>query len=415
MLRRLHRPESEGCSLGQLRRQGFGSLAILLIVLTTADAAPGSESVAELAGGAIQLDSFELTGSLELDRRAPRPKLTGNVVVHAVGRTAPDQEGEPTTLDAALPWELLDAMDLDVRLSAKIRLGRWDFESIDAHLVVKDSRLALAAEGRAHGGELRAHLDADASTTPPEIALTTRFDEASVATFVEGRNASGRFDQLMAIRSRGRTPRELMAASNGTGDVRIGGGVFRDAPLGPLGRDLFQIFVSRIDKDKKRAINCVALHGELEDGIGEVGVVLDTDSSTLAGAGIVDLHELRADLVLTPRSKGMSVGAFNTPIRVSGPLGELRAEIDVAAIARETGRVVLFGVLSPWLLVVPLVDMGSGDSNACQLALETPTAVPVESEGIVGRGVDRAIDAGDWLRGQFGSETETGTELDPGQ
>ena len=314
---------------------------------------------------------------------------------------------DPTAprFDEPLPWEWLGAMDADLHVT--VSRARWDATRLhDAKLVVRvdDRRLEASLDGFAQGGPTTGRLVADARSQPPTLAVRSEITDAHISEYVEGGNATGAFEGRVDLTGSGTTPREILEKSTGVLAVGVGSGVIGAAPFGSLGEDLFEIFVSQLDRNRARTVNCAALHVELENGVGPVRVVFDIDESTIGGGGIVDLPGWRTDVVLRPNPKRPTVGAFRTPIRVSGRFGALTARLDAAAMVRQTGQVVLLGVLSPWLIVVPFVDLGTQKANPCAEALANAPEAPEQQKGLILRGIDGTLGAGEWIRDHLAPE-----------
>lgn len=387
-----------------LRRAVSRRWIVACIALAPLSALAGPGDV-EIQGGAVAIRQLEATGSLRVETGGERPRIAGKldlpVVLLAPGAGLRASRGGPATLDVPLPWAWLAAVDLDLaaRLGSGGLPGRVTLS--DAHLDLHLAAAKLRADltGKVFDGSARLHVGADARAEPPAVSLHLAISRAQIAAHVEGQAAQGRYDERSDLTARGRTLRELLAGLDGRFEVQTDGADLNGEPLGVLGRGLFELLLSRFERKQVEHVHCAVLRTDFADGIGRTGVVIDTGAVTLAGTGIVDLRHWRADIVLGPRARHPTIGVFNTPIRISGPLGALRVEPDARAIAEQTGTIVLFGVLSPWLLPVPFIDLGKAKGNPCATALESETMKELEPEGPLERVLRAPLEAGERVRG----------------
>jgi hypothetical protein len=359
----------------------------------------------EIQGGAVALRRLEATGSLRVETGAARPRIAGQldlpIVLLAPGAGPRASLGGPAGLDAPLPWPWLAVVDLDLAVHLESGGLPERVTLSDAHLDVALAAAQLRADlaGKIFDGSARLHLGADARAEPPRVSLHLEIARAEISAHVENESAQGRYDERSDLTARGHTPRELLASLDGRFQIQTDGAEIHGEPLGVWGRGLFDLLRSQFERKDVERIHCAVVRADFQDGIGRTGVVIDTGAATLAGTGIVDLRHWRADIVLGPRSKRPSIGVFNTPIRISGPLDALRVEPDARAIAEQTGTIVLFGVLSPWLLAVPFVDLGTGEANPCATALASQSMKELEPQGPLERVLRAPLEAGARVRG----------------
>jgi hypothetical protein len=353
---------------------------------------------------AITVRDTELTGRLEI-RSAPRLHLAGSL-------TSPDLApadlaalgGGPSphggaALDAELPFEALAALDAELDLSVERMPIGEGVRDARAHLGLEAGRLEVRIEEASlWGGSLRGVLGA---RPPDEVAVDLSLENARLGRMLRSEDVAGALQLKASAHSRGRTPRALLADASGTVVASTGALEAPGAALGPLGQDFFGILFSERRPKQRGRFNCSVVRTDLRAGIGQTGVVLDTPDVTLAGGGEIDLRRMRAELILRPQPKRASIGALKAPIRVAGPLDALEAGVDKTLMAKETGRALAFGLLNPFLVVAPLIDLGSGDRNPCVEALAAATAAPPEERGLLGETQDAVGGAGRWIHDVF--------------
>lgn len=327
----------------------------------------------------LQIRDSDLHADVALSPHGERIRVSGEVDASrlTLAREAAATSSRPLAadpmLDAPLPHEKLPAWDADLRLA----IGRLSLPSNRIDRIEQiEGRLTLAGESghlqldRAHlwSGALEGDLAARWDEESPHASLRARLDGGSIAPFFEGQKAKGALDVELDLSVSGGTLRAMLASAAGEAGAKLGTAEFESPPLGVLGKDLAQILFAGLGQDRGGTLNCVVARTELEAGLGRVGVVASVPETTLAGGGALDLHALRADLLLRPRSSRATFGTVQVPIRIAGPLGDLRAGLDSKAIAQDSAEVVVFGIINPFLTVVPLIDLGTGDENPCETA-----------------------------------------------
>lgn len=342
----------------------------------------------------LRVEGADLRALLELPR-AGRGRLEGRLAARRVeiGGVGPEATEQPTplakrpALDAALPFGRAPALDAKIALALEqLALGARVLDGVEGGAELAEGRARLALErGRLWGGRVTALAAADWHASPPSLALRGTLEQAAMAPLFESEEAQGRADAAIELAGRGDTPRALLRTAAGSAHLSLGHLEFSNLPLALLGKDLFQIVYSGLQPGHAETLHCAVVRSRVEDGLGRVGVVIDTPTTTLAGGGAIDLRALEADVVLKPRSKRPTVGALRTPIRIAGPLGDLRAGLDPMGLATESAKLVALGLVNPFLVVVPLVDLGTGDARPCESALESVAVEPPEEPSLLER------------------------------
>jgi hypothetical protein len=365
-----------------------------------------------LADSDLRIRDSDLAADLELTPRGERLQIVGALAARNLALES-SAEAKPSTplanaplLDAPLPHTHAPALDADLAVSIeRLQLVSDSFEQIAGQIALTDGRLRIQMDrARLWGGALAADFATHWDEATPTVALRASLAEGNIARFFEGRKASGGLDAALDLSGTGDTLRALLASARGEAELVIGEVEFDNAPLGVLGKDILQILFSEFRPGRTGRLNCVVTRSDVYDGHGRVGVVMSTPESTLAGGGALDLRELEAELVLRSRSKRASIGAVRTPIRVSGPLDDLRAGPDAAGVAKDSAKVVAFGMINPFLIVVPFIDLGSGGENPCEQALASLSSEGPPDQSLLGRSrrllgdTDRSVRQ--WLGGE---------------
>jgi len=348
--------------------------------------------------GQLQIRAAEplaVTGTLHSERLVAREWIQA---IYAAGES---DAGRRSWLDFDLPYDAIAALETHlVGHVDRLEIGRYVASDVAISQSIHEGRLELQIEkATLAGGKVSSLLRSDAAArTVDASAVLEALDIGELEGNPETR---GRLDVDFDLVGSGATPRELLATSSGRlsmslGETRV------SRSLTALGQDLFGILFSSVDHKKNGVLRCGVLRSEIHEGAGDMIVVVETKSSTLSGLGRLDLVHLRAGVVLEPHPHRFSVGALKTPIYIGGPIGHLRASVDVKKLALDTATAAAFGFINPFALVIPLIDLGTGGANACARALDAARIEAPHATSLSGRSLELLRRGGEQL-GDFGS------------
>jgi uncharacterized protein involved in outer membrane biogenesis len=105
-------------------------------------------------------------------------------------------------------------------------------------------------------------------------------------------------------------------------------------------------------------------HGDLDFNV----FLLDTTEGRITGTGDVNFADQMLNLSLTTRSKHFSVGSLPGPINITGPLGAPSIRPGAEIVARAGAAAGLGVLLTPLGALLPTIQFGVGDDNACTRA-----------------------------------------------
>lgn len=305
-----------------------------------------------IRGLAVTTPEADLSGELAV-AVSPRLVVQGSLASHrfdldalraalqAQPASPPPSAAPPATGPAArlfpatpLPWPLLSAADLDLRLAVgELRLGGASWRDLAGRVVLQSGRLTLDPLTAAMpGGRAVGHLAVDAAATPPQVALSAHVPGLGLRALlpllgVPG-DAAGTGDLDFDLHTAGRSPRALAAALSG----RLGLAV-TDADLD--NRLLSQLLpalmpqalpqaaadVQALARPGRTRLRCLALRADVDAGLATVPAVgLEAGRFTLQGAGTFNLREETVQIHLRPALRG-NVAML---MRLAGPLAAPR-------------------------------------------------------------------------------------------
>jgi hypothetical protein len=291
-----------------------------------------------------------VSGGLRVERRDPRPLLTGGlqVVGLAVGSRDGGGEGarEPGTSPGAgaessadhrsaplseifeLAIERLDRLDAMLDLEAQdLKLFGVPLAQVRGEMHLTDGRLELApVAAEVLAGAADARLSLANHGEPPRLVLTTSFGgvEATeiAAAFGIGQEVFGELQGSLELSSA--ALQNFAGSAAGSATLLMSGGSLSAALANLVDMD----FAERIlDTFKKKGettpIRCAIADFDGQNGIFETeALIVDTGEVKLVGDGTINLAERTIDLVVRPYEKDFSLFSSDAPLRISGPLGK---------------------------------------------------------------------------------------------
>jgi uncharacterized protein involved in outer membrane biogenesis len=359
-LARLVPLDLQGRLAGDRRRLVLSGLTLLL-----AQSRLGGDATLDLAGPRPRLDA-----TLAADRLDLRPLLSGD---GAAGGSAgaPGTVPGPLFSREPLPFAALRAADAALRLRiGTLATGKLDLEDVALTAQLADGRLQLDPAGFTLAGrQVGGSLAVDARGDPARVRLALAADGLDLGTLLEQLAVTslleGRGDLRATLAASGPAPHDLARTLAGQVSLLMAGGGLRTAVLDRLTGGAPQAVAALLGRpaaDVAR-LRCLALAVPIADGVARPDLVLDTELSTVVGAGTVDLGRERLDLTLAPRAKVASLN-LSVPVRIEGPLREPRFGIDEKDAARRLGTL-LGAAIFPREVLGSFADLGEAGGKDC--------------------------------------------------
>ena len=145
-----------------------------------------------------------------------------------------------------------------------------------------------------------------------------------------------------------------------------------------IGLHMLEILHLKITGDRTIKLHCAVADFAVKGGVMRADtLVLDTEISTLAGSGSIDLGQETLDLTLVPKTRTTSPVALRSPIHVRGTFARPEVGLDTGRVAARGVGALLLGLVNPLLALIPLVEMGPGIASDCgRLIQEAQAASP---------------------------------------
>lgn len=325
-------------------------------------------------GGFLGLPPGRATLARSADQKATARKLAG------ADRVFNDERIELDRLrdyDATLRFRgesvRVDAVPMQ-RVEMDIELDRGVLRYQPVKIGIADGTMTLA-------GTL------DANETPPRLSARIEGRNLDLARLypelASPRGKAGRIGGFVQVRTAGSSVARMAAAANGQGGVVMAGGEASALALLLTNLDLAGAIPLIVGGDETAAMHCAISAFAVADGVVTPRVlIVDTSKVRIDGEGSIDLGEERYDLVLTSKSKQMSLFALRGPIVIGGSLRHPTVGPSVAPIAARVGVAVGLAAITPPLAILPFIDWGTTPDVDCRRVLDAAdnASVPDKAE-----------------------------------
>lgn len=342
----------------------------------------------------------DLGGDIALVLSAPRPQVSGTLTSQSLssgdfatpavkpGTTLPPRVAKPDEHGrlfpaSPLPVAALSVLDVDLQVTvARLNLDGLVLGDVVTHVGLKNGKMDVKPfSARLGGGSLAGEAMFDGHARVPAVIVRMQLDGADLGAVVKSAGgAAGVKGGVLAaridLRGQGDSPRAVMASLGGSAQVTVNNAVLDNRSLDWLGGDLPTQVVTSLNplgaSDTGTALQCAVARFTIKTGLASAnrGLAVETDATTMAGGGSVDLRDERLDLVMQPRAR-QGVGLSVAPTtRVQGTLAHPRIGLDEEGTARtaaSAAAAVATGGIS--LLGEMVFDRMTADDHPCQTAL----------------------------------------------
>ena len=135
------------------------------------------------------------------------------------------------------------------------------------------------------------------------------------------------------------------------------------------GLELGNALLSALGVPNRARIDCFDVDLPMRTGLVDIKeMLLDTEEARVTGKGSIDLRDQTMDMSLTTRSKHFSIGSLPGPINLTGPITSPSIRPGAEVAARAGAAVGLGIVLTPLGALLPTVQFGVGNDDACPKA-----------------------------------------------
>ena len=290
-------------------------------------------------------------------------------------------EGPYVFPEEALPLAALKAleMDLDIRVGA---LRRESLVLRDVLLLGKATGGNIDVRQQASGpndGTFQSHLQlhSDASTLKATLRSKLRDIRLNIASGEDiDPSLIPPHNLTVTLSSKGASPRQLAAASQGHLHLTMGSGKVKNNAVGAFTGDiltqLFRALNPLAEKEAYTDFECGLALVDIEDGVARFGeTLLQTRKLMIVGGGRINLNNERLNLEFNTKPReglGLSADMFVTPfVALKGTLRQPHLGLNEKGALLTGGAAVATGGLS--LLVTAALDRATAAIDHCKNTL----------------------------------------------
>lgn len=327
------------------------------------------------------------------DEATPYPLQTEFSVGHTAAKqaaSAPVPTAAPTPVLARvlpdLPFntDRWDSVDAEVTLKAKTfrHSKELPLEDLVTHLSLRDSVLKLdPLDFGVAGGQLNAVISLDGRSEPIQAHARIKARKILLGqlfpTSELGKASIGQLNGDFDLRGTGSSVRQMLASSAGKVDLVIAGGKVSKMMMEKAGLHLWEILELSVTGDRLVTLRCAVAGFDVKQGNMQAnGLIFDTEVTTIAGTGSIDLGEEKLDLTLNQKTKYTSPVALRSPIYLRGSFAKPAVSVDKGRVAVRALGAVALGLVNPLLTLIPLIDAGPGNDSDCGELVREARALP---------------------------------------
>ncbi len=277
-----------------------------------------------------------------------------------------------------------NSVDANVKLSARTirRAKELPLEDLVARMRLRDSVLTLdPLNFGVAGGQLNAVISLDGRKDPIQAHAhlgARKLRIAKLLPTVELNKASiGEVNGEFILAGQGNSVGRMLATSNGRMGLFVASGEISRLMMEKAGLHLWEILVLTLVGDRPVKFRCGVADFEVRAGTMRASaLIFDTEITTIAGTGSIDLGQEKLDLTLNQNTKITSPVALRSPIYVRGSFAKPVVEVDKRRMAARALGALGLGLVNPMLTLIPLVDPGPGKDSDCTDRVRDAKALP---------------------------------------
>jgi len=368
-------------------------------------------------------------GWLELDMTGPRPHVKAELSSDRLdlrplfpsGKEKSDEKTQPSTsktpktrVFSAQPLQVdaLKAFDADLTYRDKqILLPNLAFEDVIVKVRLKEGNLDVKPVNfKIGGGTAGAQFALHTQTSPARMAANLDIEQLEIGPMLDQlesrRSFEGNLDAALNLEGSGDSVAAIMANLDGHLHIATidGRADSRDLDLLEryLGSGVLRMLNPFQEKREYTPVNCYVTVIEVQEGLAGIKILLDTDRTSILGAGDINLETEVLDLGIKPSPKkgalpadvSFSFRELSQPFRLGGTLAQPSLTIDPGRAALTLGKFAGALALGPAGLAAFFGDISLGKKDPCAVALQGIKKAEQAAEGEKTKGTSKKTAAG---------------------
>jgi AsmA family protein len=360
----------------------------------------GGEGKWRLDALTLKVGDSDLEGGLDINTNETVPRLTANLTSSDIdlgdfkgfygGRpdktSAPPPPPDPSGRvipDTKIDVHKLPGLNLALNFDgAKIEAaGGLPFERVTLGIKIENGELTidpLTFHVALGDFTLHAHFNPFTQDSPPKLQGHIDIQHIDLHKLLGGptmpaivQETAGNVGGFITIDTSGVSLRQFLANMNGDVGVFVENGQMSSLleKLAPL--DVLEALGVFAMGDHPLPIDCVVSRFDVKAGIATATTFLvRTANTTIVGSGNLNFGSETPFLRLAPYNNSFAPVSLRTPIDVQGTFKNPAFHVETGNLVARLGAAAGLGVLFPPAALLPLIDTGLGDKNACSRAYQ---------------------------------------------
>jgi AsmA family protein len=367
---------------------------------------PNFRGTSKLTGGngdwhldaiALKTGDSDLQGGLAIDTNAKVPHVTAHLTARTIdladfkglyggkpqrasGGKDQSKGGDHVIPDTPISVQKLPGLNAELSFdgtSIKSASG-VPFERVSLGLQLKDGVLTVkplrfhTADGDV---DLNLRFTPFTAKSPPRLGAEIDVRHVDLHKLLQNQGSAlvkqtgGTVGGFVKIDTNGVSLRQFLARMTGDAGFFMENGQVSDLlqKLAPI--NVVAALGVYVSGDKPVPINCLVSRFAIRDGLATISTLLvDTNDTQITGEGDINFASEGLSLSFKPQNKHFTLVSLRSPVDVGGNLAKPSFHIKTGELIGRLGAATGLGVLFPPAALLPLIDTGLGEHNACTAA-----------------------------------------------
>jgi uncharacterized protein involved in outer membrane biogenesis len=356
----------------------------------------------------VVMGDSDASGSVELNLAKQRPKVTAvlssqktdlrPLLVKAEEKGT--VKGLPAKSDkkrdkvlSSRPWSLdgLNLIDADIKILGKqVLLPRLALDEMTVDILLKNGNLTVEPiKFMIGGGSAYGRFNLRSQDKPSSLDMELKIEQLDLGPMLDElgyqQTLKGTLNADITLAGSGNSLADLMAGLNGRVSIVMMDGQVASKHLkllqNILGTDVLRLINPFKKKETQTKVNCFINDIDIKDGLAECKLLLDTDQTSIFGAGDVDLRTEKLNLGIKPVPKkgygldsvatvGFSFKELSQPFKLGDTLAHPSLVLDPTRSLFMLGKVAGVVALGPFGIAAFFADVSLGKKDPCLEVLE---------------------------------------------
>lgn len=286
----------------------------------------------------------------------PDPKETASAEQKATAQQLKKQD--ELFPDVPLKVDLLDVMDMEVKLDAKKVTAEnyLPIESLAGTVTIRDGKAVVKPfDMRVAGGNVAGSLSLDSNPKPSVAAADLKMRDVDLQAFFQKTKyfdtTDGKIGADLDIEGQGKSLADVMGSANGKTFITMSGGSMSGLLIEAAGLDIAEALLLYVTEDARVPIRCAAGHIDLSNGEAKFDrLIMDTTDSVLYFRGQSNLRQQTMKMDIYADAKDFSILDIDAPVHLEGKIRDPKISIGKG-------------------VPIPFIELGDAKDIRCDLLL----------------------------------------------